>query len=204
MAAMSRPPDGPSNTDLVHRCLGGDEGAWHLLVRRYGRLVHSVPVRYGLTPAEIDDVGQEVFVALAQQLHQIEDPERLPAWLATTARRISWRAIQQRRVEAPGHDADLTEIDVPAGTLVGSARMPTLTELMSGWDRLAALEQAMARLGNRCRELLQLVFFDPSEPTYDDISVALAIPKGSIGPTRNRCLAQLRSILEGLGYVAEP
>ncbi len=201
---MTDSRDGPSNTELVRRCLGGDDRAWHLLIRRYGRLVHSVPVRYGLTPAEVDDVGQEVFLALAQQLHQVEDPERLPAWLVTTARRIAWRALHQRRREAPGHEADVTESDTPAGELVGPARVPTMAELLAGWDRLAALEQGMARLAERCRQLLTMVFLDRREPSYDEISAALGVPKGSIGPTRNRCLAQLRSILEGLGHGAEP
>jgi RNA polymerase sigma factor (sigma-70 family) len=173
------------------------------LIQRYARLVHSVPVRYGLTPAEVDDVGQDVFVALAQQLHQVEDPERLPAWLVTTARRISWRALHQRRIEAPAHDADITDSETPSGELVGPARMPTMAELLTGWDRLAALDQGMAQLAGRCRQLLTMVFLDPAEPSYDEISAALGMPKGSIGPTRNRCLAQLRAILEGLGYAAE-
>ena len=52
----------------------------------------------------------------------------------------------------------------------------------------------------RCRSLLTLVFLTASEPSYDDIAAQLGIPKGSIGPTRNRCLQQLRAILEGLGF----
>jgi DNA-directed RNA polymerase specialized sigma24 family protein len=44
---------------------------------------------------------------------------------------------------------------------------------------------------------------DASEPSYEEISERLGIPKGSIGPTRNRCLQQLRSILEGMGFGPE-
>jgi DNA-directed RNA polymerase specialized sigma24 family protein len=46
---------------------------------------------------------------------------------------------------------------------------------------------------------LLLLFLDHTEPSYDEISEQLGLPKGSIGPTRNRCLQQLRTILEGLG-----
>ena len=45
--------------------------------QRYARLVHAVPVRHGLTPAEVDDVGQ-VFLALAQNLHDIDDRNACP------------------------------------------------------------------------------------------------------------------------------
>src|SRR3954469_18216742 len=98
--------ESPSNAELLQRCRAGDSVAWQVIVRRYGRLVHSVPVRYGLSRNEAEDIGQEVFLALAQQLERIEDPERLGGWLLTTARRMSWRQIQQRRQEQPDAVAD--------------------------------------------------------------------------------------------------
>ena len=70
---------------------------------------------------------------------------------------------------------------------------------MLTWNRQEALHGAMSRLGDRCRDLLAMIFLDPDEPSYDDVSAQLGMPKGSIGPTRNRCLQQLRSILEGIG-----
>jgi RNA polymerase sigma factor (sigma-70 family) len=189
----------PSNAELLQRCQAGDSHAWHLIVRRYGRLVHSVPVRYGLSQSEAEDVGQEVFWALAQQLERIEDPERLGGWLLTTARRFCWRVMQQRRQEQPDNLVDVAENDGIAGQLIG-ATPPTYAELLAGWDRQEALQAGLARLGGRCRELLSLIFLDAGEPSYDEISTRLGMPKGSIGPTRNRCLSQLRDILEGLGF----
>ena len=67
-----------TTTLLVKRCLAGDAIAWQQLVDTYARLVHSIPVRHGLSQDEVSDVGQEVFIALAKNLHQLEDPERLP------------------------------------------------------------------------------------------------------------------------------
>lgn len=193
------------NEILIERCLRGDAEAWRALVDRYARLVHSVPVRYGLSQPEVDDVGQEVFLALAQNLHRIEDPERLPAWLLTTARRASWRALNQRKREQPGIEETVGELEVRSGQVVGSARhtVPSMHELLLGWGRQEALDQAMARLRERCRTLLTLLFLDPAEPSYDEISTRLGVSKGSIGPTRTRCLTQLRAILEGLGFSAE-
>ena len=189
----------PSNTVLVQRCLNGNARAWQQLVDRYSRLVHSVPVRHGLTPAEVDDVGQEVFLALAQYLHQVEDPERIPGWLVTTARRLSWRAIQKRKREAPAVEADLSEA-FPARVAESSVTtMPSMSELSDGWGRQEVLAEGLQRMGERCRSLITMVFLDQDEPSYDDISEELGMPKGSIGPTRNRCLKQLRSILEGFG-----
>ena len=191
-----------SNQELVKHCLNGDQRAWQQLVTRYARLVHSIPVRHGLTSTEVDDVGQEVFLALAQHLHQVEDPERLPAWLITTARRLSWRALQKRKREQPVDDADLSETTAETTPFLGTT-MPSIAELHEGWGRQEAIHAGLNRLGARCRDLLTMIFLRPEEPSYDDISAQLGIAKGSIGPTRSRCLNQLRDILEGLGFGPE-
>ncbi len=168
--------DEPSNAELLHRCQRGDSSAWQALVRRYARLVHSVPIRYGLSSSEAEDVGQETFWALAQQLARIEEPEHLGSWLLTTARRISWRVMHQRRVEQPDPVADLNESDTIAGELVGQARLPTYAELLAGWYRQEALQRGLNRINSRCRDLLILIFLDADEPSYDDISPRLGMP----------------------------
>lgn len=176
---------------LVQRCLQGDANAWRQLVDRYARLVHSVPARYGLTTAEIEDIGQEVFLALAQNLHTIDDPDRLPAWLVTTARRLCWRMVQRRRREQPLEDDPEHGDEFPARPELVSP-LPTPEEALEGWSQQAILQAAVARLGERCRKLIEMIFLDTREPSYEEIATILKIPKGSIGPTRNRCLIQLR------------
>ena len=193
---------GHSTEQLVRNALRGDQAAWRALVDRYARLVHSVPVRYGLTPEEVDDIGQEVFLALARNLHTIDDPERLPGWLVTTARRLSWRTRSRQRRESPDVAADLSEQDTLAGRPAFGSTVPTLAQLLAGWERQEMLGRALPQLRTRCRELITLLFLTPDQPSYDEISERLDISKGSIGPTRTRCLAQLRAILTGLGYDA--
>ena len=186
---------------IFELCLQGDQLAWQQLVQRYARLVHSVPVRYGLTPVEVDDVGQEVFLALTQNLHQIHNPERISAWLITTARHSSWRVLQRRKHEQPSIENDLSDMEWSASAQnVVSRPLPTINELLVGWQREEMLEQGLRLLNPRCRDLFNLLFLSQEEPSYDEISARLAIPKGSISPTRNRCLQQLRSILQGLGF----
>ncbi|MBX3015908.1 MAG: sigma-70 family RNA polymerase sigma factor [Caldilineaceae bacterium] len=191
-----------TNQRLIERCRHGDTTAWQALIDRYVRLVHSIPVRYGLAPTEVEDVGQEVFLALAQQLHQIVDPESLPAWLITTARRASWRLLQARKREQPLEDHELVDSPVADTHAPLGAQAPSLQDLFQGWQNQEVLTQGLTALGERCRQLLTLLFIDPQEPSYDEISVTLALPKGSIGPTRNRCLQQLRAILAGLGFTS--
>ncbi len=197
------PRQTPSDTQLVQGCLQGDFQAWQQLVDRYARLVRTVPVRLGLSAMEVDDVAQEVFLALAQGIHRLEDPERLPAWLVTTARRLSWRALQKRQREQPSDHSELARLEMSSRSSGDPSPDWGLNALLDGWDRQARLQQAMDRLDPRCRELLHLLFLDPEEPDYAAISQRISMPLGSIGPTRGRCLAKLRAILEEMGYSEE-
>lgn len=196
MDRQSRP--GASNGELVARCLRGDGDAWTALVERYAALVHSVPVRHGLSPMEVDDVGQDVFLALARNLESIESPDALPAWLIVTARRLSWRAVQRRRREENWQpQADESGL---SGAPILSQPLPTIDALLTGWQQQEALRAGLARLDEKCRGLLALLFLDRAEPSYEEISARLGIAVGSIGPTRSRCLGKLRDLLEGLGF----
>jgi DNA-directed RNA polymerase specialized sigma24 family protein len=58
-------------------------------------------------------------------------------------------------------------------------------------ERNAALRAAFAELAPRCQELLAMLIADPPH-SYAEISAALQMPVGSIGPQRARCLERLR------------
>lgn len=197
---QSRPRDAVmDNREILSRCQRGDACAWKQLVDHYARLVHSVPVRHGLAPDEVEDVAQDVFLALAKNLGQIENPDALPGWLATTARRLSWRAVQKQRRETPLEDDALSAVAESRADVVHITQMPTFHALQRGWELQEILGQGMQHLGERCRDLLTMLFLLPTEPSYDEISQKLNISKGSIGPTRTRCLEKLREVLVGFG-----
>lgn len=192
-----------TTTELVQRCLRGDSHAWVALVDRYASLVKSVALRHGLSAPEAEEIVQDVFAALAQTLHTIEDPERLPGWLLTAARRLCWRAVQKRRREAPHEGADLSESDDQGGAQPLFVTIPSMEEMTDNWHKQEMLGAGLARLGERCRTLLSLLFLADDEPSYDDVARQTGIARGGIGPTRTRCLQQLRSILEGLGFARD-
>ena len=60
-------------------------------------------------------------------------------------------------------------------------------------ERDAALWQVFDELPDPCRRLLRVLVADPP-PAYAEIADALDMPIGSIGPTRARCLAKLRTL----------
>lgn len=178
-----------SDQELVLACTRGEALAWDAIVERYQRLVYAIPLRVGLTADDAADVFQTVFISLLEHLNDLDRPQGLAKWLISTAQRESWRVCRNRSREVAQDDglALLPDEGANPEIEVGNAVDQELA--------LAALEQ----VGAPCRELLRLLYFDPNEPPYEEISRRLQVPVGSIGPTRARCLEKLRKILRAMG-----
>jgi RNA polymerase sigma factor (sigma-70 family) len=177
---------------LLARAAQGDQSAWDELVNEHTRLLWSVARSFRLDAADANDVVQTTWLRLVEHLDRIEDPTRLVGWLVTTARREAMRVLRRSGRERPV--VEDTVLDRP------DEGPPVDTALLTN-ERDRALWQAFERLNDKCRQLLQIAVNEPK--AYDEISAALGMPIGSIGPTRRRCLTQLRALLEGT-VLAEP
>ena len=171
---------------LLARAAQGDQRAWNELVGQHTRLLWAVARSFRLDAADANDVVQTTWLRLLEHLDRIEDPSRLIGWLVTTARREAMRVLRRSGRERPVIED--TVLDRPDdGPPVDSALLQD--------ERDRALWEAFARLNEKCRQLLRVAVTHPQ--AYDEISEALGMPIGSIGPTRRRCLTQLRALLEG-------
>jgi RNA polymerase sigma factor (sigma-70 family) len=170
--------------ELIRAAAHGDEGAWSTIVDRFQGIVWSTARAYRLRPADAADVAQTVWLRLVENLDRIREPERLGAWLATTTRHECLRHMRLNDRELLSDDTDVFE--APAGDA------PELAVLAN--ERETTLWRAFARLSDRCQALLRLLV-SHEEPSYEEISAALGMPIGAIGPTRMRCLEKLRSAL---------
>jgi RNA polymerase sigma factor (sigma-70 family) len=179
-----------SDEALVLACRRGDAGAWEALIQRYQRLIYAIPRRSGLNDDQVADVFQHVFAMLLENLDSIQQPARVGAWLATTARRESWRLGRHESGTTTSVD---NEDDLDAGALPDTMLLPD--ELMLRLEMQHQVRVAIAGLDERCRRLLTLLFYRSEPPAYAEIATALGLPEGSIGPTRARCLKKLRRLL---------
>ncbi len=75
-----------------------DEMAWSAFVERYGRLIYHWCRRWGLQPADAEDVTQTVFVELARQMRRFRYDETgtFRGWLRVVARRTWSRFLTSR------------------------------------------------------------------------------------------------------------
>lgn len=166
------------DTALIERCLHQDQSAWAELVRRYQRLVYSVALTLCSDRSDVSDVFQQVWLELYQHLSDLRNVEALPAWLITVTRRRSYAAMNAKR-----------------GTTPLDEDMPETADRLSLIEQEHALERGLEQLPDRCRRLIDLLYFDTEEPSYAEIAEIMQMPEASIGPTRGRCLEKLRKLL---------
>jgi RNA polymerase sigma factor (sigma-70 family) len=159
----------------------GDEAAWETIVDRFVGLVWATARAHRLSDSDAGDVAQTTWLRLVENLDRIQEPERLGAWLATTARHECLRLIRLRGREMPSDDAGV--FDAPSGDQLDSRLLTA--------ERDLALHRALRTIGERCQALLRLLSA-PDPPSYDEIGAALGMPIGAIGPTRARCIEKLR------------
>jgi RNA polymerase sigma factor (sigma-70 family) len=185
----------PSNEELIQACRQGDGAAWETLVRRYERLVYSIPLRAGLDRERAAEVFQQVFTKFIEHLDRIQQPDRIGAWLATTARRETWSLSQQ---ESLTDSLSLADHEEESHYLATSDPLPD--KVLLRLEEQNVIHLAVAELNEPCRRLLGLLFFQPEPPSYAEIAGELGISEGSISPTRIRCLKKLRRLLDNLRY----
>jgi RNA polymerase sigma factor (sigma-70 family) len=181
-----------NDVQLVLACRRGDQLAWERLIRRYQRLIYAIPLRAGLDEDDAAEIFQDVFTTFFQRLNDIEQPEKLQAWLVTTTRRKTLHAIAKVQVQQQSH---LNPDDDPYVATSIRDEAPLPDEQLLILEEQHQIRTALSSLDERCRTLLEMLFYLAESPSYADIAASLGIPEGSIGPTRARCLAKLLRML---------
>jgi RNA polymerase sigma factor (sigma-70 family) len=185
---------GEGDKELLLACRRGDEAAWETLVNRYQRLIYTIPRRAGLDEDQSADVFQEVFTTLFEKLSDIEQPDRLQAWLVTTARRKTWRIISRSRNLQSFDEHQTEEGESRINDLPDDAPLPD--EVLLRLEEQHRVRSGVESLDERCRKLLTMLFYNAEPPSYSDIAAATGTREGSIGPTRARCLQKLLKLME--------
>ncbi len=189
---MTQPSKEWSNTRIVAACLAGDERAWSALLERYKNLIYSIPLRYGTPPQDAADIFQAVCLDLFNELPRLRDAEALQGWLirVTTHKCYHWK----RRAIAQESDLDEDQME----TL--SSLHAMAPDLLAEVEREQIVREAILDLPPRCREMIELLFFEHPPMPYNDVARRLNLATGSIGFIRGRCLKRLKKLLEQKGF----
>jgi RNA polymerase sigma-70 factor (ECF subfamily) len=178
--AIERATSRLSDADLVQRCRDGSPEAWNELVERFSRYVYAICGRgFGLTAEDAEDAFQDVFTRVYSRLDTLRDDTAIRPWIAQMTRRVCLD-----RIASAGHEAPLDD--------VSDERVDETTDEL---DEAFTVREALEDLGEPCHELLDRFF--ARDESYRTIGEELDLPSGTIASRISRCLAKLRSELEG-------
>lgn len=187
---MTTPGTDWTNTKLVEQCLSGNEQAWHILVDRYKGLIYSIPIRNGALQQDAADIFQAVCLDLFNELPRLRDAEALHGWLIRVTTHKCYRWKRQQPVTAEWDEQEMEQVSTDG--------LPA--ELMAELEQEQLIREALTELPPRCRQMIELLFFEQPPLPYDEVARRLRLAKGSIGFIRGRCLKRLKDILETKGF----
>jgi len=173
---------------LVKACLRGQSQAWDALVDKFKKLVFAIILDFGVPNDDAADVFQSVWFDACKSLSTLRKQESFKAWLTSlTLNRC--RQWLRNRARSPMVDTD----EIPEEEV--------LPEFVDELESQQLIREAIFELPDRCRELVNLLFFDIPPKPYAEVAEQLGLAIGSIGFIRGRCLKKLRKILveKGLG-----
>jgi RNA polymerase sigma factor (sigma-70 family) len=181
-------PEPAEEEALVAACLAGDAAAWRRLLRRYEGVIYSIPRRFGLTDDDAAEVFQNVCLALYRGLPRLKLAVGLTRWVVVTTHRQARDLAHKRRREVPDPDNafSLTRLDPE----------PLADQVIEELEFRVHVRSSLEALNPRCAQILMWLYLDKDPLSYREVAQRLDIPEGTVGPTRARCLARLRQVLE--------
>jgi len=189
--AASHRTAGWADSRLVRECISGNEEAWAALIDKYKRLIYSIPIKYGLTTDEANDIFQNVCVDLLSELTKLREPKALPKWIMqVTSHRCLRQKTHSHRMELAGENDEPLDAEVA----------PIAERILCEAAEEQSLREAISGIPPRCQKLVEMLFFEEPPRPYDEIARSLGIATGSIGFIRQRCLDRLRKRLGETGF----
>jgi RNA polymerase sigma factor (sigma-70 family) len=183
-------PSKSADERLVAECVKGDERAWSALIDKYKNLIYSIPIKLGMYE-DAPDIFQTVCLDLLSELPRLRKPRALPKWLMQNCyhKCLRQRRSADRRVDLADEHLESRDAD---------SELPE--EILAQLEREQKLREVIAKLPERCRRMIQMLFFETPARPYQEIAHELGLATGSIGFIRGRCLTRLRKELERVGF----
>lgn len=180
--------DEKSDTELHRAVLNGSGDAMAALYRRHGGLIYRFTLRMSRDTSIAEEVTQEVFLALLNQMDRF-DPQRaaLATWLCGIARRQLWKHLQR----FDDHASDLCEDDAPEAESPDDSPVTWLIRQ----EAVATVRFGLEELPLQLKEVI--VLCELEEMTYEQAGLILAIPIGTVRSRLHRAKVRLAALLRG-------
>lgn len=178
---MSRSPASITDELLILRCQQGEAEAIEELIRHWQPRLLRHAYRHTQSPESARDVCQNAWLAIVGSLHTLQDPVAFPNWAYQIVGRksVDWiRQQQKHRNLLVKRSRNQAEIDTPEESS----------------QETDALRRALRELPCEQHQILTMFYLD--ELSVEEISLTLAIPRGTVKSRLHYARQQLKTLLE--------
>jgi RNA polymerase sigma-70 factor, ECF subfamily len=189
-ASMVRTDSLDADSQLVDRCLSGQDAAWEELVKLHTRRVYSICYRFTNSDSEAQDLSQDVFLRVFKNLKSFRSGEGLfVVWLTRLTRNLLIDHYRRTRLERA------TESIEEQGKVLEetTATLARTDGMLAGREASEILQAALQKLSPDLRETV--ILRDLEELEYREIAQVLNVPEGTVKSRLNRGRAELARML---------
>jgi RNA polymerase sigma-70 factor, ECF subfamily len=187
-----------SEADLINACREGESGAWDVLFDKYygvvARFVFQLSAEF--SHEDTEEICQETFLSVVRSLGSFQAKSTFQTWLlriaANKAMDYRQKAQAAKRGGSATHvsldgarDRDEPPIDPPSSR-------PGPDALMLSAETSQLVRQSLDRLGETCREIIELRYY--GDLSYDEIAAELRLNPKTVSSRLSKCLDQLGTI----------
>lgn len=180
-----------ADSQLVERCLAGDQGAWEDLVKAHTRRVFAICYRFTGKDTEAQDLAQDVFLRVFKTLSSFRAGEgSFSVWLTRLTRNLLIDHYRRTRL-----DRATDSIEDQLSVLEERTALHSRTDgLLAGREASELLQAGLQKLSPELREAV--ILRDLEELEYREIAKVLNVPEGTVKSRLNRGRAELARVLK--------
>ncbi len=175
------------DSKLLDTLRNGNDSALEELFYKNRRSIASLVIRNHGTDDDVEDVLQESLIVLWERIRKgtFEHQAKLSTFIYATAKNIWLRRLARQRREFP---AAGEIFEIPDGN-------SSPFEEMEENERILAVEQAMEEIGNPCKDILLLYYWE--EESMEEIAVKLGFANAdTVKSKKYQCKKALEKLVK--------
>jgi len=170
---------------VLRRIREGDQCAFQELLDHYETRIYRLALRYADSPADAEDITQEIFLGVFRNLPGFRGASSLSTWIYRVAVNHCLEYRRKRRLDQVPLEESLGLADSDwRGDPVKAAAKSALS---------AQLDRALARLSPIHRDVI--VLHELQGLTYQECAEVLGLPVGTVKSRLSNAFARLRELL---------
>jgi RNA polymerase sigma-70 factor, ECF subfamily len=191
--------DARAEAELIARCCRGDAEAWDQLFDLHyaptGRFLFQLSP--GFSAEDVEELCQEVFLAVIRHLAQFQGGSRLQTWIFRIA--TNKARDHRERIRAAKRGGGQLALSLDAEDPVTGLRLDPPSEApgpdgeLARREQFAGLHASLATLGEPCREIIELRYF--GDLSYEELSTELELNPKTVSSRLSKCLDKLEALL---------